>query len=499
MSSRALEVEDAPPASLRWRDAAPLLGLGLILLGVLVMYWPALNAPFYADDYLYLNAANQLDAGDYLEASIVPKHRDEYLGDVTGNFWRPLYYLAFPPLESVFGSSPAGYHAVVLAVHIANIGVLWLLARQLTGSVVAAFVAAGLFALHPAGFESVAWISALNSVALGFAMAGWWSFAQAVGDGSAATRRGWLASAVVLIALGLGFRESAAVVLPAMAAWYGLVVLGREASDWRRWLSFVPFALLLLLYLLVRTRALTEPLSDDPLYRWDTTAIEQWWWYVKVSVFPIERGAPAPAEWLARVVATITLASLAFAAWRRQWLVVALLVGFLVSLVPYAPLRLAALERYVYFPVAFLALAVGAAAGPVLQRMGNRTGDRLGVSSALCGFMLLLGLFAASGRDRIVGWEREEIGPQQAWVQALRAAYSELPDGGTLYCADVPLILAIYDAVLLQPTAQFWYPGIARADRFEPNDLAALQQTLEPNDRIFIYGRAEQPPAPQAR
>ena len=48
----------------------------LAFLGAIVMYWPALDAPFFADDYVYLDSVNQLSFGEYLRASSDPRRPD---------------------------------------------------------------------------------------------------------------------------------------------------------------------------------------------------------------------------------------------------------------------------------------------------------------------------------------------------------------------------------------------------------------------------------------
>jgi len=45
---------------LRWVQVVPVLPLLAALLASVVAYWPALQSPLYADDYLYLNAARNL-------------------------------------------------------------------------------------------------------------------------------------------------------------------------------------------------------------------------------------------------------------------------------------------------------------------------------------------------------------------------------------------------------------------------------------------------------
>mgnify|MGYP003441478705 CR=1 FL=1 len=62
------------------------------------------------------------------------------------------------------------------------------------------------------------------------------------------------------------------------------------------------------------------------------------------------------------LIAVVLIGVAVIAALRRQWLVLALSLGFFVSLVPYAAFSLGRGERYFYIPGALLALLLGAAA-----------------------------------------------------------------------------------------------------------------------------------------
>ena len=74
-------------------------------------------------------------------------------------FWRPLV-LASYALDWTLGSgSPLPFHLTNLVLHAAVTVLSFLMLRRYLGEVRAAFIAALLFALHPAHCESVAWIS----------------------------------------------------------------------------------------------------------------------------------------------------------------------------------------------------------------------------------------------------------------------------------------------------------------------------------------------------
>jgi len=127
------ELEEPLAAPLQWRQVLIVLPLAAALVASVFAYWPALQSPLYADDYLYLNAARNLSFGEYTRAALTPLSDEPLLASLTQNYWRPLYYLSFGLLEPVFGGNTVGYHLILLGIHLVGIVILWLLARELTG------------------------------------------------------------------------------------------------------------------------------------------------------------------------------------------------------------------------------------------------------------------------------------------------------------------------------------------------------------------------------
>jgi tetratricopeptide (TPR) repeat protein len=78
--------------------------------------------------------------------------------------WHPLTWLSHLADSSVFGMKPAGHHFVSVGFHIANVILLFLILKKMTGAVwLSAFVAA-VFGLHPLGVESAAWVAERKNV-----------------------------------------------------------------------------------------------------------------------------------------------------------------------------------------------------------------------------------------------------------------------------------------------------------------------------------------------
>ncbi len=117
---------------------------------VAVSYIPALSGGFVWDDVIFseepvIHAVSGLKSIWFSPADI----RNE------GHYW-PLVYSSFWLEHKLWGLQPAGYHAVNIALHLANCLLLWRLLARLR--VPGAAVVAAVFAVHPVHVESVAWI-----------------------------------------------------------------------------------------------------------------------------------------------------------------------------------------------------------------------------------------------------------------------------------------------------------------------------------------------------
>jgi hypothetical protein len=125
-----------------------------LLLITLFVFVPSLNNFFVADDFTWLRwAAN--DSMGTLTRHFV---------DAQGFFYRPLDKIITYFLYTVFSFQPQGYHFFIIVLHfIAMIGV-YIFSKQILKNSLLAFMAALLFAIHPAKAENVFWFSGLSGV-----------------------------------------------------------------------------------------------------------------------------------------------------------------------------------------------------------------------------------------------------------------------------------------------------------------------------------------------
>ena len=200
----------APEGRFARRETLAALVLALLAVGC---YVPAFLAGFVWDDRIFNQALAVRDWDGLGRLWFRPSEiRDE------GHYW-PLVYTSFWLEHKLWGFAPAGYHAVNVLLHAANVLLLWRLATRL--AVPGAWLVAAVFAVHPLHVESVAWVIERKDVLSGLfylcAFLAWLRFAEAPGRGG----RHYV-SALALFVLGM-LCKSIVVTLPAallIARWW---------------------------------------------------------------------------------------------------------------------------------------------------------------------------------------------------------------------------------------------------------------------------------------
>ena len=130
-----------------------LFAAGLLALLTLGIYWPLSRSELLSyDDVEYVTWNLDIQGGLTL-----PALRWAFSTGYAGN-WHPLTWVSYMLDYQFFGGSPGQMHLTNLILHIANIVLVLLLFRQMTGTFWRSAFVAALFALHPLHVESVAWV-----------------------------------------------------------------------------------------------------------------------------------------------------------------------------------------------------------------------------------------------------------------------------------------------------------------------------------------------------
>jgi hypothetical protein len=294
---------------------------GVVWFLVLAALFLAMNRDayrgYFRDDELdNLSWAPHVSVADYLKGIVTPRFFE--------NNFRPVGHFYFYAAEAFFGLEFPGYVAVIHAIHLLNVWLLWLLARRLGASPVAAAGACAFFAFHMALFDAV------------------WK-PMYVFDVSCATfcllslllysRQRWLLS---LAAFWLAYKcKELAVMLPLALALYELW-FGK-----RRWKPLAPFFLVSASFGL--QGMLMNPNRDnDYTFRFTAEAL------AKTSVFYAGRVFLIPYLGFVLPLAAIVARN------RRTWFGLAMMAAFLLPLL-FLPGRL--YSAYCYLPFTGLAIA----------------------------------------------------------------------------------------------------------------------------------------------
>lgn len=480
----------------RWRVA---LALAVLLAAAAGVYWPSLAGGFVVDDQMWASGPPP-EFGVVLERAFASwGFRDAGLGLDGPPIFRPLATLLTGLAHAAFGADPFPYRLASLLLHCANGALLFvLLARLLPGvGLVERALASGLFLLHPALVEPVAWISSAAELYMsGFVLLALLAFdsARAPGGGAGA----WRVLFVLCAACAMLSKE-AALALPLL-----LVLVQWQRRAPLRVFETIAAALLALVYLGWRQWLLqghggsAEALSLSPL-RVLEFALAHLRFLLLPAAQPFSIAPPnVPlATGPETALALGVLALLALAAWRLApaarralglgmgWTLCALWPAYAIALVGDGFFA----GRHAYLPAVGLAIAVAVLLRPMLARWR--------VETVLAGLAALLycGLAAwqAGGfwQDNLVAYGRAaKLSPRHAGVWA-GIGYAEL-DAGRL-----PAARAAFERALEQPNTRrseqeirFALAGtLAQLQLFELSDrhLGRLLE-LDPRDSMALNG-----------
>ncbi len=203
------------------------VGLLAVLGAVAAVYAPVLgHAYLNYDDDLYV-AANPVVRAGLSRAGV------EWAFTTFHSFnWHPLTWLSLMLDTELVGLEPGPRHALNVALHAANVLLLYAALARLTGARGRSLAAAALFALHPVNVEPVAWLSARKDLLAAAAF-----FLGLLAYARWAERPGAARALAVLAAFSAGLLcKPVVVTFPLVLLLLDAWPLGRLQGDRRAWL-----------------------------------------------------------------------------------------------------------------------------------------------------------------------------------------------------------------------------------------------------------------------
>jgi tetratricopeptide (TPR) repeat protein len=149
----------AQPRRNSFLDDVPRLAALFLALITLAVFWRVAGYPFLSFDDNHYVTENAFVRGGFSLSGL----RWAFFSD-DGNYWHPLAFVSHMLDVQVFGLRPGWHHLTNLALHLANVLLLFSLLRGLTKDVWRSAFVAAVFAVHPLQVESVAWIAERKTV-----------------------------------------------------------------------------------------------------------------------------------------------------------------------------------------------------------------------------------------------------------------------------------------------------------------------------------------------
>jgi tetratricopeptide (TPR) repeat protein len=392
------------------QPATGLLTALLLSVAAAVALWPVLQNGFVNwDDPAVLIENAKLTGERFLPWAFTTTLMGHY---------QPLGWLIWGAIARVFGLSPTAFHAVSLAGHAVNGVLVYAVVRRLTANTAlgdssrraTALASAGFFALHPVQVEPIAWASAMPYI----------FSATALLLATLAYLHGRRPFAVVLYGVSLLTRATA-LGFPMWLLILDFYPLARQRSvAFKRLLvEKAPFAMLAGASAFVEWRARdVASLQEIGVGARATLAATAPFVYLGRLVAPLRLTPldPLPIAATARLIplaaALIGLLLITVAAWRLRdrWpILAAVWIAYVVGLAPVAGLTPSGLQatadRYLYLPVAILAIPVGLALARAIN--GRFAAATLAIAIAIgAGMGLLTWKQTQYWHDSVTLWTR---------------------------------------------------------------------------------------------
>lgn len=385
---------------------------GTPMLFALAVHWLALRTWFRGDDFAWLALPLDLKDSNLFHVLFFP----EAQGTVRTLSER-LYFLVF---TSIFGLDAPPFRIWAFLTEFANIALVMQIARRLTGSTLAGWIAPVLWVANGALAVAMGWSSAYNEIAFAFfLLLAFRLFLLYIDTGQ---KRFWIWQWIVFV-LGFGALELM-VMYPALAALYALCC-ARVYFRKTLWL-FIPSAVFTVVHF-----AFVPP-TANPAYRMhlDGSVFPTLWHY---WLFALGAWREPPLDWrpalLGLAVAlgvTVALVWFAQSRLRRGERLAAFLAGWLfVVILPVLPLRDHFTEYYAMVPAIGLAI-LGAYA------LAEARGRLVPVAIALAALYLVVSISDVRSVESYYYTRARKV---KYLITAIEALH--LPDSGKILLAGI--------------------------------------------------------------
>lgn len=447
-----------------WQFALRHWGVLAAIAITFAVHAPTLRYFFNGDDFVVLGNIEYAGTQQYLRDTF-------FMRDVVPN-WRPLTAVVYAVEWQLFGLNAAGWRAVNLTVHLASVAVLYALIARVTQRQAIGAIAALVFGVSGAHFDTVTYITALPHVlATFFVLSSLLAIVSYAQDGERNPGAFWLSFA--LFVLAFLSNEGAFVYAPVIVAAYVLYSRRWRMSPLRAPVHAAPFAALATGWLWFYQACSCEQLKFEG-YSWGTHVIDNYAVYLSWIAFPAQSVplAPSDGRWM---LAAAVVGVLLYFALNGPHLARLAVLGIALALLPFVPVEIWTASRYSYAAVAFFAPLVAITAYAGYERVrGMHTYARIPATLAGIALVAIVG--------GLYGWQSHAQDARsgratERWellVSELQRNYDDVPDGTMIY---------IVDGMWSNPMEQYtWVPSVARALYGDASaaDLPRAQYQQEP-------------------
>jgi len=327
-----------PARSKRWAY------YGIPMLFCLTVHWLALKMWFFTDDFAWLGLKLEVQSPfDLGHALFSPQAQ----GTVRTLSER-LFFLVF---SWIFGLDSPPFRIWVFVTQFASIALLIKIARRLTGSALAGFLAPVLWVANAAIARAIVQSAVYNEISFAlFVLLGFYLFLKYVDTSNS---KYWRWQWIVFV-LGFGVLELN-VMYPALIAGYALCCARRYFP--KTLLLFIPS----ILFTIVHFVYIPRPTDTYYTMHFDSGILKTFWsyWAYAVGALRTERADWRPL-WLGVAVTLLITAALGIFVFRKlrnhEWLALFLLAWFVLILLPVLPLKNHFTEYYPAVPAIGLAI-----------------------------------------------------------------------------------------------------------------------------------------------